>query len=125
LNRRWDSGTDLKHLGEEIERSLESVRPTMAGADASLGPALDTARRKMLHHVELLRARFIHQETAENDALSAKTDQILNLCYPNKSLQERELGIHQFLARHGPGILDTILSSLEPGVFSHIVVEID
>jgi bacillithiol biosynthesis cysteine-adding enzyme BshC len=123
-NRHSDSGSLLKHLGEEIERSLQTVRPAMVVADASLGPALDTAKRKMLHHVETLRTRFINQETAENDALGGKADQILNFCYPNNVMQEREFGIHQFLVRHGPGILDTIFSLMEPGHFAHIAVNL-
>ncbi len=118
-------GSRLKTLGEEIERTLTEVSPVLASADASLGPALETARRKILHHVEGLQARFVQLETSRNAALSRKAEAIYGACYPNGVLQERELGIHNFLARHGTGILDTIYRQISLDDFDHRVISLD
>jgi hypothetical protein len=43
----------------------------------------------------------------------------VNTCYPNKNLQERELGIYHFLARYGPTVLDAIYSFMKIDSFAH------
>jgi hypothetical protein len=94
-------------------------------ADASLGPALETARRKISHHIENLRAKFVHVETRRDSELLKDAELLIGCCYPNRNLQERELNLHYFLALHGPGLLPTLLAQLDTGSFHHKLIELD
>jgi bacillithiol biosynthesis cysteine-adding enzyme BshC len=122
-----DSNTTLmlQKLREALERELQELRPEMEAADPSLGPALETARRKILHQVEALQTKFVHFEARHNRVILEKADFLLNNCYPNKNLQERELGINYFFARHGPSFMAEIYSQVEPESFVHKVISID
>jgi bacillithiol biosynthesis cysteine-adding enzyme BshC len=122
-----DSNTNLmlQKLREVLERELQQLRPDMEAADSSLGPAVETARRKILHQVEALQTKFVHFEARQNRTILKKADFLLNNCYPNKNLQERELSISYFLARHGPSFMAEIYSQVEPESFVHKVVSID
>jgi bacillithiol synthase len=122
-----DSNTSLllQKLREVLERELQQLRPGMEAADSSLGPAVETAKRKILHQVEALQTKFVHFEARQNRAILKKADFLLNNCYPNKNLQERELSINYFLARHGPSFMAKIYSQVEPESFVHKVVSID
>jgi hypothetical protein len=44
---------------------------------------------------------------------------------PNRNLQERELGIHYFLALYGYGIIDQIRSATQIGHFCHRVLQLE
>jgi bacillithiol synthase len=122
-----DSNTNLmlQKLREVLERELQELRPDMEAADSSLGPALETARRKILHQVEALQTKFVHFEARHNRTILKKADFLLNNCYPNKNLQERELSINYFLARHGPSFMAEIYSHVETESFVHKVISID
>ncbi len=122
---RRPAGTRLKTLSVDIDRTFGEVRPAMVIADASLGRALDTAQRKILHHVARLQAKFTQMEARQYDGLPLLADAILNQCYPNGNLQERELGIHGFIARRGPKLPERIYELLDLSQFAHQVVSLE
>ncbi len=109
-------------IQEGLTRGLEELRPLMMAAEASLGPALDTARRKILHQLEGLKTKSVQRAAAQNSVLRRDVELLVNMCYPNRKLQERELGICQFLARCGPGVMDTIYSMVDIESFAHRVI---
>ena len=122
VNSDSDTTALLRKLQGLLESELQQLRPDLEAVDASLGPALETARRKILHQVEALQTKFVHFEARHNRAILDKADFLLNHCYPNKNLQERELGVSYFLARHGPSFMAEIYSQVEPESFEHKVV---
>ncbi len=117
-----DAVGTLTSLQEQLTRAFEDLRPIMAAAEASLGPATDTARSKILHHLAGMRAKFVQSEGRQNSELLKKAELLLNSCCPNRNLQERELGICQFLSRYGPGVMETIYSFMRLDRFIHRVL---
>jgi len=115
----------LTNLQQYLDRSMEELRPQVTTTDASLGPALDTVGRKLRHHLEGLRARFVQYEASRNGALPDTVDALLNNCYPNSNLQERSIGPYYFLSRHGPALLNVLYPLVEVEHFSHRVVRMD
>ena len=57
-----------------LESELQQLRPDLEAVDPSLGPALETARRKILHQVEALQTKFVHFEARHNRAILNKAD---------------------------------------------------
>jgi hypothetical protein len=49
---------------------------------------------------------------------------LMNHCYPNQKLQERELGIQHFWIHQGSSVLDALRSSLDIRCFAHRIVRI-
>jgi bacillithiol biosynthesis cysteine-adding enzyme BshC len=111
----------LVGMQDDITRAFEELRPAVTATEASLAPALETAKRKIFHHLQALEAKFFQGEARRNDELVRKAQILVDTCYPGGSLQEREIGICPFLSSAGPGILDTIYSLTKVDSFSHHV----
>lgn len=109
----------IRNLGDEVQRVLEEIRPEMVTAEASLGPALDTARRKIAHNIDALHSSLVRLELRRDGGLKKKADLILNYCYPNGNLQEREFGAPVFLVRHGSDLLNQLYSEIRLDTFVH------
>jgi bacillithiol biosynthesis cysteine-adding enzyme BshC len=114
----------LAELTECADRGIEQLKPAVASADPSLGPAAETVRRKLLHRISSLQAKFVSFEMRRNSALRAEVLHVLNQCYPNGNLQERELGVHYLLALLGPQLVDTLYNLVDLGSFTHQVVHL-
>jgi bacillithiol synthase len=114
----------LSRLRALVDRATGKLRPSMAAADASLGPAMDTARRKILHRAGSLQNRFVNCEMHQNPVLRSDVREVLSRCLPNGHLQEREIGVYPLLARLGPGLLDVLSASLEIADFRHRILRL-
>jgi bacillithiol synthase len=111
-------------LQDRLDQVLTEVRPGLESVEPPLGQALETARRKITHNLQFLKSRLVHFEAAQNSTLPGAIDLIMNNCFPNQNLQEREFGVHQFLACHGLSLLDVIRSASEVANFSHRVLRL-
>jgi bacillithiol biosynthesis cysteine-adding enzyme BshC len=119
------ASTNLEELGDHLDRVLTEIRPEMQAIDPPMVQALETARRKILHNVQHLKSQAIRLEGKQNSFASEAVDLVLNHCFPNRNLQERELSIQHFLARHGPALLGAIRSATEIGNFAHRVLRLE
>jgi hypothetical protein len=103
---------------------LTEIRPEVQTVDPTLATALDTTKRKILHNVQRLKSQVVRLETTNNSMISTVIDLVMNSCYPNQKLQERELGIQHFWIHHGSSITHAIRSSLDARYFSHRVLRL-
>jgi hypothetical protein len=101
------------------------VRPAVAAADASLGPALETARRKVQHQLKTLEAKLVHFESRRDSHFTELADFLLARCFPDRLLQERQFGVLPFAARFGPSLLQALYGLCAGGGFAHQVVRLD
>ncbi len=114
----------LEELQEHLDQVLTEIRPEVQAVESPLVQALETARRKILHNIQHLKSQVIRLAGQQNSSILNAVDLLLSHCYPNRNLQERELGIQYFLARHGPSLPDTIHSATEIGNFAHRVLRL-
>jgi bacillithiol synthase len=112
----------VEKLQNNLEQVLAGMRPEVEFVEPPLAHAFDIAKSKIAHNAQLLKSRIIRLETNQNSSLPTEVESMLNSCYPNQNLQEREFGIHQFLACHGPSLLDFIKQSADPEDFKHCVL---
>jgi bacillithiol synthase len=115
----------IEGLQKHLDQGLSDMRPELQAFEPPLAQALETARRKIAHNVQLLKSRIVHMETTRNSSPSEAIDSMLNNCYPNRNLQEREFNIHQYLARYGFSLLDAIRTAADPENFSHQVLRLE
>jgi bacillithiol synthase len=115
---------NIGSMQERLERDLTDLKPDLQAIEPPLVQALETARSKMLHNIRRLKSQLVRLEGTGNPSIATSIDRMLNSCYPNSSLQERELGVFHFLARHGFSLLDEIWSVVETGNFEHHVLRL-
>jgi bacillithiol synthase len=114
----------IEELNEHLDRTLTEIRPEMQATESPLAQALDTAQRKILHNMHHLKAQIIRLGGKQDSSVLNAVNLLSNHCYPNQNLQERELNILHFLARHGYSLLDTIHNAIEIGNFAHRVLRL-
>jgi bacillithiol synthase len=114
----------LDELQIRLDQALTEVKPELQTVDPPLAVALETARRKILHNIQHLKSQVIRFEGNRNSSISSRLDRVVNNCFPRQILQERELGIQHFLARHGSSVLDELRSAIDFGSFTHHVLRL-
>ncbi len=106
-------------LRKEIEGALDEIRPRLSEMDPTLGPALQTARRKIRRNLDRIEARLIRA------GASSEIEILLGRLRPNQNLQEREFTIHQLTARYGLRILEAMYLHLRIDRPAHVIVGIE
>ena len=114
----------VKKLEAKLEQEMDGLRPAVAAADASLGPALDTAKRKVQHQLKTLEAKFVHFESRRDSHFTEMANFLLARCFPERALQERQFGILPFIPRFGPALLDVLYERCAAAAFAHQVVSL-
>jgi bacillithiol synthase len=115
----------VEALQWRVEALFTEIGPEILALDPSLTQALETAKRKILHNFQHLRSHLVRAEGSRASSVFDAVDMLLSHCFPGRKLQERELGIHQFLAHRGPSLLETVRSRMEAGNFTHHVIQLD
>lgn len=120
-----ETAAEFEGLVEEINRRLDHVKPHIELADPTLGSALENARQKLLYQVNHLKTRFIHAEERRNEKVVQSIEALVNLLYPHKNLQERELSICYFLSRYGKAFLGELLDVADALPNQHSLLVMD
>jgi len=107
-----------------LEKSLSAIRDALAKLDPTLVEASNRAGSKMQHQLEHLRASAARAELRQTELLSRHADVITSMLYPNKSLQERELGGVYFLAKYGIDLLQQIYSAIHTDCLDHQIIHL-
>ena len=121
------------HLGTEVAGALSETDATVARAldelqtrlrefDPTLADALDGGRRKIVHQLEGLRARFHRAQMQRDRAVLRQLERAATALYPEKSLQERHVNVASLLARHGRYLIRWVHDAIDLSTTDHVVV---
>jgi bacillithiol biosynthesis cysteine-adding enzyme BshC len=110
---------------QSLEQSFSNVKDALTRLDKTLVEAADNAASKMQHQLESLRARAARAELRQSEVIGRHAQQLSNSLFPNKVLQEREIGAVYFLARYGVEFLQTLHDTLQSSCHDHQVVTFD
>jgi len=105
-----------------LEKSLSGIRAGLARLDKTLVDAAENAGAKMHHQLESLRAKAARAELRQSEVLQRHAELLSNALFPNKTLQEREIGAAYFLSRQGAGFLSTLYDSIHTDCMDHQVI---
>jgi bacillithiol synthase len=110
---------------QSLEQSFSNVKNALNRLDKTLVEAADNAASKMQHQLESLRARAARAELRQSEVIGRHAQQLSNSLFPNKVLQEREIGAIYFLARYGVEFLQTLHDTLQSSCHDHQIVTFD
>ena len=95
----------------ELLASLQRVTESLEKLDPTLVDAARNAQSKMLYQLDTLAARSAAAELRRHADIARGAEFLSNALYPNKDLQEREIAVTYFLARHGTALLKNLYDS--------------
>ena len=105
-----------------VERSMKSVRDSLAQLDKTLVESAEHAEQKMLYQITNLRSRAARAELRQSEIVGRHADMLSNSLYPNKALQEREVAGVYFLAKYGRELLNGLLDTIHPDCLDHQLI---
>jgi bacillithiol synthase len=107
-----------------LKQSLGSIQQSLERLDKTLVEAAANAGSKMQHQLEQLRSRAARAELRQSEILGRHAEFLGNALYPNKVLQEREIGGVYFLARQGPELLRSLYDTLRTDCMDHQILSL-
>jgi bacillithiol biosynthesis cysteine-adding enzyme BshC len=116
IQKSFDSAAEL------LEKALALIQPPLEKLDRTLLDAAENAGSKMRYQLQGVRDKAARAEARKNTELQHHADELSTALYPNKQLQEREVGAAYFLLRHGTGLLARLKEKLKLGCPDHQIV---
>ena len=110
------------HTTETFNSELDVLQEKLRQVDPTLAEALDKGRRKINYQIDGLRTRFQRAQLGRDEALHRQLERALDLLYPGKVLQERQINVTSLLARHGRYVMDWIYDAIELESNAHAIV---
>lgn len=89
-------------------QSLDKLQTELTQFDPTLADALERSRNKILYQLAKMELKAEREALRRDERASAEALYLMHLVYAHKHLQERFYSILPFLAKYGPGLLDTI-----------------
>ncbi|MGH9553318.1 MAG: bacillithiol biosynthesis cysteine-adding enzyme BshC [Terriglobales bacterium] len=119
-----DLQTAFDRAESSLQQSLGAIQQSLERLDRTLVEAATNAGSKMQHQLEQLRSRAARAELRQSEILGRHAELLSISLYPNKVLQEREIGGVYFVARHGTGLLQELHDTLQTSCLDHQIVSL-
>ncbi|HZE25106.1 MAG TPA: bacillithiol biosynthesis cysteine-adding enzyme BshC [Blattabacteriaceae bacterium] len=107
---------------EHVEKALALIHGPLEKLDKTLIDAAENAGSKMRYQLQGIRDKAARAEARKNTEVLRHADELITALYPNKELQEREIGAAYFLLKYGKSVLDQIKASVRTGCGEHQVI---
>jgi bacillithiol synthase len=107
---------------ETLQKLMQDLREPVEKLDGTLAGALETSEKKILYQFAHLQEKVARAIAFRSGVLESHQRLLMELLYPNGSLQERALNFLPILAAHGRELLDELGKRSGPGSFQHQVL---
>jgi bacillithiol synthase len=108
----------------KMEEALTAIRQPLEKLDRTLLDAAENAGSKMKYQLQSLRDKAARAEARKNSELQKHADELSTLLYPNKELQEREIGAAYFLLKYGMGLIAKLQAALNANCVEHQIIRV-
>jgi bacillithiol biosynthesis cysteine-adding enzyme BshC len=109
---------------EHVEQALSLIQGPLEKLDKTLVDAAENAGTKMRYQLQTIRDKAARAETRKNSEVMQHADELITALYPNKDLQEREVGAVYFLLKYGLSMVEQLKSAVQIGCGEHQIVRI-
>ena len=109
---------------EHLEQALALLQGPLEKLDRTLVDAAENAGSKMRYQLQGIRDKAARAEARKNTEVLRHADELITALYPNKELQEREVGAAYFLLKYGRGVVEQLKATARPGCGEHQVIRI-
>jgi bacillithiol biosynthesis cysteine-adding enzyme BshC len=99
---------EFSEIRESTADSLQRLRDCLVAFDETLASATGKSRAKILYQLSKIEHKTARETLNRNQRAAEEASYMSGLIYPEKHLQERLYSILPFLAKHGPGLIDTL-----------------
>ncbi|MBK7103885.1 MAG: bacillithiol biosynthesis cysteine-adding enzyme BshC [Ignavibacteriae bacterium] len=112
-----DASENIQNILNNLSNSLETI-------DKTLSDSSKNASEKIIHQLEILKSKSLKSQEVKFEATIRQLKKAKNNIYPNDNLQERELGIINFINKYGFDFFDWLYNELDIHEFKHQILEL-
>jgi len=109
---------------EALEREMAVIEQKLGELDPTLRAATDGARGRALHQIETLHEKATRNLKKRDQTRADRLRRTRDALLPGGSFQERGLGVINLVARHGPAVVNDLLSRIDPWARGHQVIHL-
>lgn len=126
LNRVSDNSVEqiFSNSSKNIENELNQLSNLLETIDKTLSDSTKNSSDKILNQLEILKTKALKLQETKFDATIRQIKKAKNSIYPNDNLQERELGILNFLNKYGFDFFDWLYNELNIHEYKHQILEL-
>ncbi len=114
----------FERADSSLKQSLTAIRQSLERLDKTLVEAAVNAGSKMYYQLEQLRSRAARAELRQSEVLARHAELLSNVLFPNKALQEREIGGVYFMSRHGTEFLRNLYDTIHTDCLDHQIISL-
>src|SRR6476469_8791470 len=103
---------------------LKSFDLAAEHVEKTLTDSAENAGSKIRYQLQGIRDKSARAESRKNTEVLRHADELITALYPNKDLQEREVGAAYFLLKYGQSVLKQIKTAVRIGCGEHQVIRI-
>lgn len=108
-----------------LEKSIGDLNDALQKLDPTLVEAATGAATKMRYQLDRLQSRAASAQLQREETIARHAARLSHALFPNKALQEREIGGITYLARHGVELLHDLCTVIHTDCHDHQVVVLD
>jgi len=109
---------------EHLEQALALLQGPLEKLDRTLVDAAENAGSKMRYQLQGVRDKAARAEARKNTEVLRHADELITALYPNKGLQEREVGAAYFLMKYGRGVVEQLKAAVRTGCGEHHMIRV-
>jgi uncharacterized protein YllA (UPF0747 family) len=117
-----DVDAAFSHATETLDTAVVNLRKALSVLDPTLVEALAGAHSKMSFQLTKLQGQAARAQLQRSEVLARHATQLSGALFPDKILQERQIGGLTFLARHGMDLLQDLYGMIHTDCHDHQVV---
>lgn len=122
------SETTLDDIFTEASNNIEVVfdrlKEKLFDFDRTLSDASSKYKQKVEQYINEFKSKSIEAQKRKHETTLRQIDKIINIAYPNSTLQEREINFVYFMNKYGEEFLDTIFEELAINKFEHQIINL-
>lgn len=108
----------------EIARVAEFLAIAVASVDATLTATAAATRQRLENELERLERKTLNAVARHDEALTERLAETREALFPGGGLQERALNVFSLIARHGEGVIERLVNSLDGEEGQHLFLEL-
>ncbi len=126
LNSISDNNVEqiFANCSANITNELNQLSNLLESIDKTLIDPTKNTNDKILNQLEILKTKALKLQDTKYDATIRQLKKARNSIYPNDNLQERELGILNFINKYGFDFFDWLYNELDIHEYKHQILEL-
>ena len=105
-----------------IETAFDHLKEKLFDFDKTLSDASSKYKQKVSQYLNEFKLKSIEAQKRKHETTLRQIDKIINITYPNSTLQEREINFIYFMNKYGEGFLDQVFDELAINKFEHQII---